>query len=58
MSQLGTCQRCGDAQSSWRLSTAELNVGPMQYWKLQLCHRCTHEVYEAVYRAIQKPEPR
>jgi len=52
------CQRCRDAHvESWNIKQAELHVGRIQHWKVQLCPPCMTIVEQAVLGAL-KPEPK
>ena len=46
------CQHCGDERESWLIVQAELHVGQVAYWKLQLCPTCTQAVERAILEAL------
>lgn len=49
-----TCQRCfGNHEESWSVNQAELHVGRLRNWKVQLCRTCTDFVEQAVLTALQ-----
>lgn len=54
----GLCQRCGDEHTeSWNIKQAELHVGRLEHWKVQLCPLCLKIVEQAILAAL-RPEGR
>ena len=51
-----TCQRCaGKKNDAWNIKQAELHIGSVQNWKVQLCQECTLHVEQAVLAALRPP---
>lgn len=53
---LTTCQRCFGSRDSWNIHQAELHVGRIKNWKVQLCEACTEAVEQTVLASL-KPSP-
>lgn len=48
------CQRCNDETvEAWVIRQAELHVGRIEHWKVQLCRPCTLIVEQAVLAALK-----
>ena len=47
------CQRCGTQCYAWNIRPAELHVGRVKYWKVQLCESCTKDVEAAILAALR-----
>lgn len=53
------CQRCGgDENNHWNVHQAELHVGRIEHWKVQLCEECTQLVEQAVLVALRQDTPK
>jgi hypothetical protein len=46
------CQRCSHQDLSWKIRRAEVNVGGLDHWKIQLCLTCTARLEEAIRTAL------
>ncbi len=52
------CQRCRNEHTeSWNIEEAELHIGRILHWKVQLCPPCTNIVEQSIRGAL-KPEKR
>lgn len=51
------CQRCGKREHDWTVRQAEVSVGPLKHWKVQLCEPCTAHVTEVLRVALTGTEP-
>ena len=48
------CQRCNEETTlSWNIKQAEVHVGRIEHWKIQLCPTCTTAVEQAVLAALK-----
>ena len=52
-----TCQRCGRQRNDWEIHQAEVHVGSLRRWKVQMCRECTAHVEEAIRLALITPGP-
>lgn len=48
MAMMAICQRCKKRDHYWMVKQAEISVGSLDHWKLQLCEDCTKAVEAAV----------
>ncbi len=51
------CQRCMLSHASWNVHQAEIHVGELKFWKLQLCEHCTAVLQRHIKDALQKEKP-
>ncbi len=47
------CQRCGREDSNWNIHQAEINVGKIERWRVQMCPTCTELVERFVRDALR-----
>jgi hypothetical protein len=48
------CQRCNKEDYYWNISQAEINIGSIIHWKIQLCGNCTKILERIILAAAIK----
>jgi len=49
------CQRCRESCASWRVKEAQISVGELSFWKVQLCELCTVQAQMIIHAALEPP---
>lgn len=49
------CQRCREVKSAWTIKTAEIHIGELQHWRVQLCELCTVQTQMIIHAALESP---
>lgn len=51
------CQRCRESKFTWTIQQAEIHIGELRHWRLQLCERCTAQAQRIIHSALEPLSP-